>query len=93
MQIGISKVKLSIPDSFSLKDKRQINQSLISRVRRNFNVSIAEVNYRDSYRQSLIAIVAVNTDKSHLFATLSNVMEFIGKESRIVIEDYEVEVI
>jgi len=93
MQVGISKVKLSIPGSFSLKDKRQISESLISKIRRKFNVSIAEVDYRDSCRQSLIAIVAVNTDKSHLFATLSNVVEFIGKEPRIVIEDYEVEVV
>jgi uncharacterized protein YlxP (DUF503 family) len=93
MQVGISKVKFLINDSSSLKDKRQINQSLISKIRRRFNVSIAEINYRDSYKQSLIAIVAVNTEKNHLFATLSEVVEFISKEPRIVIEDYNVEII
>ena len=93
MQVGISKVKFLINDSFSLKDKRRINQGLISKIRRKFNVSIAEIDYRDSYKQSLIAIVTVNTDKNYLFATLSNVVKFMGKEPRIVIEDYEVEVI
>jgi hypothetical protein len=93
MQVGISKVKFLINDSSSLKDKRQINQSLISKIRRRFNVSIAEINYRDSYKQSLIAIVAVNTEKNHLFAILSEVVEFISKEPRIVIEDYNVEII
>jgi len=93
MQVGISKVKFLINDSFSLKDKRRINQGLISKIRRKFNVSIAEIDYRDSYKQSLIAIVTVNTDKNYLFATLSNVVKFMGKEPRIVIEDYDVEVI
>jgi uncharacterized protein YlxP (DUF503 family) len=93
MQVGISKVKFLINDSFSLKDKRRINQGLISKIRRKFNVSIAEIDYQDSYKQSLIAIVTVNTDKNYLFATLSNVVKFMGKEPRIVIEDYDVEVI
>lgn len=93
MQVGISKVKFLINDSFSLKDKRQINQGLISKIKRKFNVSVAEIDYQDSYKQSLIAIVTVNTDKNHLFATLSNVVKFMGKEPRIVIEDYDVEVI
>jgi len=93
MQVGISKIKFLINDSFSLKDKRRINQGLISKIRRKFNVSVAEIDYRDSYKQSLIAIVTVNTDKNYLFATLSNVVKFMGKEPRIVIEDYDVEVI
>jgi uncharacterized protein YlxP (DUF503 family) len=93
MRIGISKVTFSLPGSFSLKDKRQINQSLISKIRKKFNVSIVEVDYRNSYRRSLIAIVAVNTDKQHLDATLSRVVEFISKETRIFIEDYGIEII
>jgi uncharacterized protein YlxP (DUF503 family) len=93
MRVGIVKVKFSLPDSFSLKNKRQINQSLVAKIRKNFNVSIAEVDYRNSYRHSLIAIVAVNTDKQHLDSTLSSVVEFIGKETRIFIEDYGIEII
>ncbi len=93
MRIGICTVRLGIPNTFSLKDKRQVCSSLLSHIRQNFNVSVAEINEQDSFRKSVIAIVAVNTSSKHLNATISKVVEFIEKDYRVMIEEYSVEVI
>ncbi|MCD6427019.1 MAG: DUF503 domain-containing protein [Caldisericaceae bacterium] len=93
MRIGICTVRLGIPNTFSLKDKRQVCSSLFSHIRQNFNVSVAEVSEQDSFRKSVVAIVAVNTSSKHLSKTLSKVVEFIEKDYRVMIEDYGVEII
>ena len=93
MQIGICTVRLGIPDTFSLKDKRQVCSSLFSKIRQNFNVSVAEVEDQDSFRKSTIAIVSVNTHVKDLNRTLSKVIEFIEKDFRVLIENYSIEII
>lgn len=93
MQIGICTVRLGIPGTFSLKDKRQICSSLFSKIRQNFNVSVAEVEDQDSFRKSTVAIVSVNTQAKDLNRTLSKVIEFIEKDFRVLIENYSIEII
>jgi uncharacterized protein YlxP (DUF503 family) len=93
MQIGICTLRLGIPGTFSLKDKRQICSSLFSKIRQNFNVSIAEIDDQDTFRKSTIAIVSVNTHTAHLNRTLSKVVEFIERDFRVIIEDYSIEII
>jgi len=93
MQIGICTVRLGIPGTFSLKDKRQVCSSLFSKIRQNFNVSVAEVEDQDSFRKSTIAIVSVNTQTKDLNRTLSKVIEFIEKDFRVLIENYSIEII
>lgn len=93
MQIGICILKISIPSASTLKEKRQVLNSLFTRIRRKFNVSVTEIEERDSHKNATIAIVSVNTDKNHLFGTLSRVVELMKNEARVVIEDYHVETI
>ncbi|RLD20731.1 MAG: DUF503 domain-containing protein [Caldiserica bacterium] len=93
MQIGICVVWLGIPGTFSLKAKRQICLSLFSRLRKNFNISITEIGHQNSYRKSIIAVVTVNTEKAHLYSTLSKIVEFIKKDCRLNIENYTTEVL
>jgi len=93
MQIGICTVRLGIPGTFSLKDKRQVCSSLFSKIRQNFNVSVTEVEDQNSFRKSTIAIVSVNTQTKDLNRTLSKVIEFIEKDFRVLIENYSIEII
>ncbi len=93
MQIGICVIWLGIPGTFSLKEKRQICSSLFSRLKKNFNISMAEIGQQNSYRKSVIAVVTVNTEKAYLYRTLSKVVEFIKKDYRLNIENYTTEVL
>ena len=45
--IGICTLELSLPGNDSLKDKRSVLKPLVVRMRREFNVSVAEVGEHD----------------------------------------------
>ena len=43
VHLGVCRIMLRLPDSASLKDKRQVSRSLTARIRNTFNVAVAEV--------------------------------------------------
>jgi uncharacterized protein YlxP (DUF503 family) len=73
MVIGLLTLELHFPGARSLKDKRQALRSLETRVRNRFNVALAEVEHQDLWQRARLAVVSVNTDHSHLEATLNAV--------------------
>lgn len=93
MIIGICTIRFEITDSTSLKNKRQVCQSLIAKVKRNYNVSVAEIDDLNSYRFASLAFVSVNTNKSKLNSTLSKIVELLEKNRDIVIEKYNIELL
>ena len=44
MPVGLLTLEIYIPDSHSLKDKRQVLRSLKDRLRARFNVAVAELD-------------------------------------------------
>jgi uncharacterized protein YlxP (DUF503 family) len=80
MVIGLLTVEIHIPESGSLKSKRFVLKSLTDRLRKNFNISMAEVEYQDLWQRSVLAIVTVNTDRSHADSALSKILNRLEKE-------------
>ncbi len=58
--IGLLKVELHFPEAQSLKTKRMVVKSIKDRLRRKFNVSIAETGYLDLWQRSELAVVSVS---------------------------------
>jgi len=71
--IGLLTLELHFPGARSLKDKRQALRSLMDRLRKQYNVSVAEVEHQDLWQRSRVAVVAVNTDHGHLDSTLDRI--------------------
>ena len=94
MNVGVAKVSLRLPENSSLKDKRQVVKSIISRVRNKFDVAVAEVGDNDNWYQCTIGISTVSNDRRFTNQVLSKVVEFIEK-ARFEVEmlDYEIEII
>ncbi len=92
MVVGVCTLELEIPASHSLKDKRHVVKSLTARVRRDFNVSIAEVDSLDSWQHAVLGIVCVSSDANYARGLLEKVMDNIER-SRMdaVIADYSIE--
>ena len=92
MVVGVCTLELEIPASHSLKDKRHVLQSLIARVRRDFNVSISEADSQDSWQHATLAIACVATDERYAHGLLEKVIDNIER-SRLdaVIADYSIE--
>jgi uncharacterized protein YlxP (DUF503 family) len=93
MRIGLCTVKIEIVDSFSLKEKRSVCLSIFSKLKSNFNVSVAETGSLNSFRKAEIAIVSVNTNSAHLYSIMSTIVEFIENDLRVQVEDYKIEII
>ena len=55
-----AKLTFHIHHADSLKDKRQISRSLITKTRQKFNISIAEVDTQDIHRILTIGIAVVS---------------------------------
>ena len=92
MIVGTCTLKLIIYESNSLKDKRHIVKSIIGKIQSRFNVSIAEVGLNDTWQTSIIGFACVTNDTNHANQIISNVLNFIDRDSRAEIIDYNIEI-
>ena len=94
MHVGLCLVRLQLPENSSLKDKRAIIRPLTERLRRRFNIAIAEVDQMDSWHEAALGLVCVSTDARHANSVLSQAVEYIEENGRDAdILDYQLEFI
>ena len=77
MFIKSAKLSYHIPQSVSLKDKRQVRRSIIEKTRQRFNVSIAEVDTQDKLQILTIGIVVVSGDAAHANNSLDEIIRYM----------------
>ena len=94
MHIGACRLTLYLPDSHSLKDKRQVTRSLTARIRNKFNVAVAEDPENDLRQRLDLLVCAASNNGSHAMEMLAEVADFV-EEARPDLEvlDYQVELI
>jgi uncharacterized protein YlxP (DUF503 family) len=94
VHIGVCRIMLHLPESASLKDKRQVSRSLSARIRNSFNVAVAEVEDHELWQRLTLAVCCVSTDSAHANEMVSKVVEFIEETRRdLELLDYETEII
>ena len=93
MIIGVLQVSFDIPDSFSIKDKRSIMNSLKARLKNKFNVSVAETDQLDSKNIGMMGVVFASNEKRYVHQTLSKIASFLEREKKVIIRDIKTEVI
>ncbi|MGM0374243.1 MAG: DUF503 domain-containing protein [Chloroflexota bacterium] len=79
MRIGLLTIHLRIPGCASLKEKRSQIKPLLARLHREFNISVAEIDYQDTWQNALIGITLVSNDGKHTERTLQKVVTWIEK--------------
>jgi len=89
MSVGLLLLDCYIPESRSLKDKRRILTSLSERLRRQFNIAIAEVEYQDQWQRAQLAVVLVNTNWRMLQSTSSKLIEYVDRDRRVEVTKTE----
>lgn len=89
MSVGLLVVDCLFENGLSLKDKRRTLLSITQRLRDNFNVAVAETNHQNLWQRSELSIVLVNTDWKMIERNFNQIIEFIKKDSRITILNYE----
>lgn len=90
--IGLSMIEIAIPDSHSLKDKRQVVRSILDRIRSRFNVSACEADNLNNWQRATLAFACVANDKEFVHERLMRIAELVGEDGRITVEDVHVEI-
>jgi uncharacterized protein YlxP (DUF503 family) len=80
MVIGTLAITLQVPDSMSLKDKRQVVRSLTSRLRHTFNVAVAEVGDQNLWQSAVIGVACVSADARHADEMCQKALRFVENE-------------
>jgi len=91
MSVALLLLEIRLPLSHSLKEKRRIIQSVFARIKKNFNVSIAEIESQDLWQKANIGIASINTSFPELNTTLNHIVNFIENFSEIEIMNYKIE--
>ena len=71
--IGLLTIELHFPEAQSLKAKRMVVKSIKERLRRRFNVAIAETGFLELWQRAELSAVSVNGTRSILESELEAV--------------------
>jgi uncharacterized protein YlxP (DUF503 family) len=94
MVVGLCTIKLSIPAARSLKDKRAIIKPILARLRRDFNVSVAEVEDNDAWHSATLAMACVSGDAAYAHGLLTLAVKAVDQghwEAELL--DYSIEML
>lgn len=70
-------IHLHLPACASLKEKRGRIKPLMARLRREFNVSVAEMDLQDKWTETVIACAMINSDAVVLRQSLQTVEKWV----------------
>ncbi|MBI1389129.1 MAG: DUF503 family protein [bacterium] len=91
MIVGVMETSFQLPESGSLKDKRQVLRSLKDRVRRRFNVSLAETDEQDCWRRCTLSFAAVATHAGLIERDFQRILDLIEENPAVVHCDHWIE--
>lgn len=75
--VGTLSIRLHLPTCASLKEKRGRIKPLMSRLRREFNVSVAEMGLQDQWQETVIGCAMIGDGRGHLEASLQAVARWV----------------
>jgi hypothetical protein len=77
MFVCVARLTLQIPESGSLKAKRQVLRRITDRVKARFNVAVAEVDDQDLWQKAVIGLAVVGNDRRHVDEQMEKIIHFV----------------
>lgn len=77
MVVGCGRIVLRIHDCRSLKEKRRVVKTVISRVQNRFNASVAEIEDNDVYQRAVIGLAVVGNDTGVIDARIEKILDLV----------------
>jgi len=75
--IGALRMTLYLHGCRSLKDKRMRVRPILQRVRNQFHVAVAEVEYQDAHEVAGVVFVTVSSSRRVANATCDKIIDFV----------------
>jgi uncharacterized protein len=79
MFVGTCQITLHITMSASLKDKRQVMQSLLEKLRHTFGLAAAEVATQESWQIGTIGLAIVSNSAAHAEKLLDRAVAYVER--------------
>jgi uncharacterized protein YlxP (DUF503 family) len=93
MIVGTCQIDLHIPNNHSLKGKRKVVRSVVTRISQQFNVSIAELDHQDFWQSACLAVACVSNDSAYVHRQLEGVVHWVEQNRPdVAIVDYRIEI-
>lgn len=75
--ILFAEIECILYDTQSLKEKRSILKKVITKLRKEYNVSVAELKYQNLWQRTMIGVVTVSNERKVCEQVLQDVMKTI----------------
>ena len=75
MIVGLLTLEIYIPYSHSLKEKRKALNSLKDRLKKKFNIALAELDYQSKWQRALIGMVTINNQKRVIESLFEKILQ------------------
>ncbi len=93
MVLGFGTITLRISGAHSLKEKRKVVQSILSRSKNRFNASISEVGFNDVHQRAQIGFAMTGNDRRVMNSRIDHLIEFIERDQPVEIIDTQMEIV
>jgi uncharacterized protein YlxP (DUF503 family) len=93
MYIAVLQFTMGIPHAESLKDKRSVVRALKDRLRRTYNLSIAETDDLDTWNVATLGAVMVGNDVRYLNGALDKIVDELERWRDATLEDHQIEIV
>ena len=93
MVVGVGIIKFKLYGVSSLKEKRSIVKSIVSRIKNKFNISIAETDFNDSHLWAQIGFSIIGNDSRVMNSKLDKVFNLADDLGLAQITDTQMEIL
>ena len=93
MVIGLCTVELHIPYGHSLKEKRKVVKGLKDRLRRKFNISVAEIDDQDLWQRAVLAIACVANEGAYVNKVLDQALNLVRSVTLLEVIHHRIELL
>lgn len=93
MVVGQCLVDIMLFGINSLKEKRRVSKSLVTRLQRSFGVSAAEVDAHDLWGRLVLGLAVVSNQGSHAREVLEKAVSWIEDNIDGEVLDFQIDII
>lgn len=94
MSLGVLTLHIHLPGCASLKEKRGRLKPLITKLQREFNLSVAEIDYQDVWQDAVLACALISNEQKHTQRSLQHVARWVDESwPDVSIVDDKIEII
>ncbi|MDW7650593.1 MAG: DUF503 domain-containing protein [Bacillota bacterium] len=86
-------IRLHLPGTGSLKEKRSVIRSILDRMKQKFNVSAIEAAEQDKWQTAVLAVACVSAHSAQAHRQLEQVLAFVESNPSVQVYETDLEIL